>query len=83
MNSEMDAARETVTKAVMNGRRSLHWLLGKMPIEAEDEAQIALMKKHGTPHEFAKGCIECIGEISITEAQTAILKYWQEWDAAE
>lgn len=45
--------------------------------------QAALMKKHGTPAEFAQAVYRCVpGDISMDEARTAVEKYSREWDKA-
>lgn len=45
--------------------------------------QVALMKKHGTPAEFAVAVYKCVpGDISMDEARAAIEKYNREWEEA-
>jgi hypothetical protein len=45
--------------------------------------QKKLIKKHGSPAEFAAACYQCVpGEISMDEARQAIEKYNKEWEAA-
>ena len=44
--------------------------------------QERLKIKHGTPAQFAKGVHSALGEISLFEAQRAIAKYEEEWQAA-
>lgn len=57
-------------------------LIAEMPDEATTPAQEELKAKHGTPREFAKACVNAIGEISCLEAHTAIAEYKNKWDAA-
>jgi hypothetical protein len=47
-------------------------------------AQAELAKKHGTPEEFARACNDAADQLMATtaEANAAILKYQQEWNAA-
>ena len=56
--------------------------LGALPDKATTAGQRALRKKHGTPRAFASAVVNAIGEISILEAQLAIRKYRDEWQAA-
>ncbi len=44
--------------------------------------QKELLKKHGSPSAFAKAVYAALGEISINEANVAILKYQREWEVA-
>lgn len=44
--------------------------------------QLELKRKHGTVEEFTDAVINAIGEISVMEAQAAIVKYRQEWREA-
>lgn len=45
--------------------------------------QAALVKKHGTPAEFAQAVYRCVpGDISMDEARAAVDKYNREWQAA-
>jgi len=45
--------------------------------------QRKLVKKHGTPAEFAQAVYKCVpGDISMDEAQAAVGKYNREWLAA-
>lgn len=45
--------------------------------------QAALVKKHGTPAEFAQAVYACVpGDISMDEARAAVDKYNAEWQAA-
>lgn len=42
-----------------------------------------LLKKHGSPQEFAEKCRAAVpGMISVMEAKKAIMDYQQEWDKA-
>ena len=46
-----------------------------------DERRMVLVKKHGTPTEFAKACYKAVpGFISVKEADEAIQKYEKEWN---
>jgi hypothetical protein len=44
--------------------------------------QRALVKKHGTPAEFALAVYACVGEISMGEAADAVGKYSREFAEA-
>lgn len=44
--------------------------------------QKALAIKHGFPAEFKNAVYRALGEISLEEAEEAIRKYQEEWDAA-
>lgn len=45
--------------------------------------QRRLMKKHGTPAEFAKAVYKCVpGDISMDEAKAAVERYGRDWEAA-
>lgn len=47
------------------------------------DAQHELMRKHGTPGQFAAGCYECVPAlISMDEAKAAIDKYNRDWGMA-
>lgn len=47
------------------------------------KAQKALVKKHGTPAEFAVACYRTVpGDISMDEAAEAVQKYNREWSQA-
>lgn len=45
--------------------------------------QDILIKKHGSLRDFSKAVGECVGEISVAEAQRAIAKYKHELEQAE
>lgn len=72
-----------IKNMVIRTRKEAVWIAENMPKEAKTQGQIDLMAKHGTPYSFAMGVIECIGEISILEAQTSAEKYLREWNAAK
>ncbi|HVX56949.1 MAG TPA: hypothetical protein VHA37_04405 [Candidatus Saccharimonadales bacterium] len=57
---------------------------GLLVWEAElSRKQKRLVKKHGTPAQFARACYECVpGDISMDEARAAVEKYNREWGAA-
>lgn len=57
-------------------------VIASMPNEATTAGQRALRKKHGTPRAFARSVVNAIGEISVLEANVAIKKYRDEWEAA-
>lgn len=44
--------------------------------------QAKLKAKHGTPKEFEAAVMNSVGEISMSEARTAIHAYNREWDDA-
>lgn len=44
--------------------------------------QRRLKRLHKTPDEFARDVMECLGEISLEEANAAVAKYRKEWEAA-
>lgn len=68
---------------VQQTRENASWIWGDMPDNTPvSDAQFRLADAHGTPKEFARGLVECIGEISILEAQQAAEKYKREWNAA-
>lgn len=74
--------RRWIADAVKETQADAKWIYKKMPRYAGNEAQIKLMKKHGSPYTFGKGCVAAIGEISILEAQQATEKYFREWNQA-
>lgn len=48
------------------------------------QKQRVLVKKYGTPAEFAAACYACVpGFISMTEAREAAEKYQREWDSSQ
>lgn len=52
--------------------------------KAFSEAQRRLLRKHGTPAEFAAVCYAAVpGWISMAEASKAVTDYQIEWDNAE
>jgi hypothetical protein len=57
-------------------------VIAMMPDKATTAGQRALQKKHGTPRVFARAVVNAIGEISVLEANVAIRKYLDEWQAA-
>lgn len=57
-------------------------VIASMPSKATTAGQRALQKKHGTPRAFARAVVNAIGEISVLEANLAIRKYRDEWQAA-
>jgi len=80
--TKLQPSPEDLSALVKSTRRDAHWIAEQMPRKALTKGQLALQKKHGTPYEFAKACIEAIGEISILEANQASEKYRREWEAA-
>jgi predicted MarR family transcription regulator len=77
-----DTEREKLKMATKQAQTDSAWIAEGMPDKAVSEKQFALLDKHGTPKDFALGCIAAIGEISILEAQQAAEKYKREWEAA-
>lgn len=75
---ERDVFAEMVRQTQADNRD----VISTMPCKAKTKGQRALQKKHGTPKDFARGCISAIGEISPLEAHRAIQKYHAEWEAA-
>lgn len=67
----MSTTRKTLAKLMVKSQRS--------PLT---KGQLVLMRKHGTPSEFAMACYDCVGEISMDEAASAIRKYNEEWSVA-
>jgi len=57
-------------------------LFNALPDKASTEGQTKLRLAHGTPKEFARACIEAIGDISELEARNAVAKYLDEWNKA-
>lgn len=72
-------SRAVVLNSILEARQEASEILKDLPQAATSPRQLHLMHQHGTPHEFAKACIEAIGEISILEALVAIRKYADEW----
>ena len=79
----MKPIHREVADAVTQAHKDAKWIYEKMPRRSQNEAQEKLMRQHGSPYEFGKGCVEAIGEISILEAQQAAEKYLREWRSAQ
>lgn len=67
---------------VKQTRKEFCEIYREIPQQHRNEGQRLLMKKHGSPYQFAKAVSEVIGEISVDEAQMAVEKYLMEWHAA-
>lgn len=76
------AAIREIRQAIHQTRDDHADVIAAMPTRATTAGQRALQKKHGTPRAFARAVVNSIGEISILEAQLAIRKYRDEWQAA-
>lgn len=72
-----------IRQAIQETRADHADVIASMPNEATTAGQRALKKKHGTPRAFARAVVNAIGEISVLEANVAIRKYRDEWEAAE
>lgn len=81
-NPTQNEAVKEIKDLIKKRQEDASVLLDSMPEFPKNEGQRALMRMHGTPKEFAKGCIKAIGTISPGEAQAAILKYREEWNKA-
>lgn len=46
------------------------------------DAQRRLLRKHGTPKQFAEAVFNALGEVSLAEARTAVEAYCKEWSEA-
>lgn len=76
------AAIREIREAIHQTRDDHADVIAMMPNKATTAGQRALQKEHGTPRAFARAVVNAIGEISILEAQLAIRKYRDEWEAA-
>lgn len=63
--------------------KSAAWIYEDMSRRSQNKAQEDLIAKSGSPYQFGKSCVDCIGEISILEAQQAAEKYLKEWNNAK
>ena len=72
----------TIRRMVQTAKDGMGALMMSMPSLPTTRGQRRLLRKHGSPKAFARGCIAALGEISVDEATAAILKYRYEWDAA-
>jgi len=79
----MNAITEQIMADIRKVRYDQSYKISWMPTKSVTEGQKALESKHGTPREFAKACLELIGEISVDEFHAAITKYKNEWEAAK
>ena len=70
-----------IRNAIQHAKYDHADVIASMPSKAETAGQKKLQKKHGTPKAFAEGVVSCIGEISVLEANLAIRKYRDEWNA--
>lgn len=69
-----------IAEAIRQAREDAEWIYETLPRKAQNERQKELQRKHGTPYDFAKAVVNCIGEISLLEAQSAAEKYLREWN---
>lgn len=76
------AAIREIREAIHQTRDDHADLIAAMPTKPKTAGQRVLQKKHGTPRAFARAVVNAIGEISVLEAQLAIRKYRDEWQAA-
>lgn len=81
-SSELVMPLGAIREAIRQTRDDHADVIAMMPNKATTAGQRALQKKHGTPRVFARAVVNAIGEISILEAQLAIRKYRDEWQAA-
>ena len=81
-SSELVMPLGAIREAIHQTRDDHADVIAMMPDKATTAGQRALQKKHGTPRAFARAVVNAIGEISILEAQLAIRKYRDEWQAA-
>lgn len=72
----------TLKRMVEQARSTMLNTTTDLPYRATTKGQRRLLRKHGSPRAFARGVTEAIGEISVDEAEAAILKYKTEWEAA-
>lgn len=72
----------TLRRALEQSRTNMGDLMRRMPSLPKTKGQRRLLRKHGSPKAFARGCIAALGEISVEEATVAILKYRDEWELA-
>lgn len=72
-----------IQKAIKEAKDQHSDIVDSMPDKAASYKQRLLQREHGTPKEFATAVVAAIGEISVLEAQLAIRKYRDEWEAAK
>lgn len=82
MNRKNPWVPEVIVRAIESAKDDHADIVASMPDKAKTPGQRRLMRKHGTPKVFAAGVVDCIGEISVLEANLAIRKYRDEWNAA-
>lgn len=75
--------KNQIGDAILSIRRDAEGFINSMPSIAKNQAQQELVKKHGTPREFARACVMAIGEISCSEAFFAVSKYHKQWKDAK
>lgn len=63
-------------------RRRYRRIAERLPSVASTKGQMFLVRKHGTPKEFAAAAADQIGEISVNEWEAVVNKYLEEWDEA-
>lgn len=81
--SETNSELLAEMRGMLRGARdSAAFLADGMPDKAITPGQVALEAKHGTPLSFAQAVIQCVGEISVAQAQAVIQKYEREWREA-
>jgi hypothetical protein len=75
--------RTAMGDMVRQTQASYEGLVSTMPDVATTPGQKELAAKHGTPRGFAAACVRAIGDmISCGEAEEAISKYKERWEAA-
>ena len=78
----MDELRATVDALAKVRDANIEACRKALPSVAKTDAPRALAAKHGTPAAFAAAVWNALGDISVDEAETAIVRYVREWDSA-
>jgi len=75
----LDDLKQDYRRMKLTAQASLAYLINAMPNKAVTHRQRELEAKHGTPRIVAQKIVNMIGEISVDEARTAILRYRIDW----
>lgn len=79
--TNIEMFRQEAQKMIAEARDSVADLPNGLPDAAITPKQKELQTRHGTPKQFAEACIKAIGDISPAEAQAAVARYLNEWNA--